>query len=212
MSEDKNKTKDETDGDSDGAVNDNDNGGEVSADGGGGGAAIEEMDADALRLAYAELRELYLRALAEQQNMRVRRDREAAEGLRFAVTGLARDLLEVDDNLSRALAEMARAEKTGGGDGLREGLEMVARGLRDALGRHGVRVFRAEGERLDPHVHEAMAEVESPLPAGYITDVIQEGWMIHDRLLRAARVMVSRGGAENSRGGGDSDGDKKGDE
>ncbi|MDA8002195.1 MAG: nucleotide exchange factor GrpE [Alphaproteobacteria bacterium] len=204
MSEDKNKTKDETDGDSDGAVNDN--GGEGSADGGGGVVAIEEMDADALRLAYAELRELYLRALAEQQNMRVRRDREAAEGLRFAVTGLARDLLEVDDNLSRALAEMARADKTGAGDGLREGLEMVARGLRDALGRHGVRVFRAEGERLDPHVHEAMAEVESPLPAGYITDVIQEGWMIHDRLLRAARVMVSRGG------GGDSDDGKKGDE
>ena len=89
---------------------------------------------------------------------------------------------------------------------------MVTRGRRGALGRHGVRVVRAEGERLDPHVHEAMAEVESPLPAGYITDVIQEGWMIHDRLLRAARVMVSRGGAENSRGGGDSDGDKKGDE
>ncbi|MGR4000316.1 MAG: nucleotide exchange factor GrpE [Alphaproteobacteria bacterium] len=166
-------------------------GSRVEADGGsdGDGLSVEEMDEDALRLAYGELRGLYLRALAEQRNLVGRRSREEAHARRFAGLGLARDLLEVDDNLLRALGAMADGEA-------KEGVGLVARGLREVLLRHGVVPFESVGERLDPHYHEALAEVESVLPAGSVVEVVQGGWMIHDKLLRAARVLVSRRGQE----------------
>ena len=154
-----------------------------------------------------ELRSAYLRALAEQRNMAERHRRQLEEERRFAPRALALELLDVADNLDRALAgdgngpvaqetsaEGAGAQAEGSEAArLREGVALVARHLEEALARHGVVRFEALGEPLDPHRHEAMAEVEGGEHApGHVAAVVQSGWLIHGRLLRPARVLVAK--------------------
>ena len=144
-------------------------------------ARIAELEAEA-----AELRNERLRALAEVENMRRRSERERREASRYGATALARDLLGVADNLRRALA-------TGAADGLLEGVELVERELGAALARHHIARIEAEGERFDHNRHQAMFEVETAdAEAGTVVQVVQEGYLLHDRLLRPAMVGVAR--------------------
>ena len=145
------------------------------------GARIAELEAEA-----GELRNERLRALAEVENMRRRSERERQEASRYGATALARDLLGVADNLRRALA-------TGAADGLLEGVELVERELSAAFARHHVTRIEAEGERFDHNRHQAMFEVETAdAEAGTIVQVVQEGYLLHDRLLRPAMVGVAK--------------------
>ena len=144
-------------------------------------ARIAELEAET-----QALKDERLRALAEVENMRRRSERERREASRYGATGLARDLLGVADNLRRALA-------SGGGEGLLEGVEMVERELGAAFARHNIARIEAEGERFDHNRHQAMFEVETAdAEAGTVVQVVQEGYLLHDRLLRPAMVGVAK--------------------
>jgi molecular chaperone GrpE len=158
-----------------------------------GFAVIEKLNAE-----NAEIKDRLLRALADVENMRRRSEREAADTRTYAVTAFARDLLSVTDNLARALENLP-AETRAAADGaikvFIEGVELTARELQAALGRHGVKKLQPHGEKFDPNFHQAMFEApDETLPAGTVTEVVQSGWKIGERVLRPALVGVSKGG------------------
>jgi molecular chaperone GrpE len=158
-----------------------------------GFAVIEKLNAE-----NAELKDRVLRALADVENMRRRSEREAADARTYAVTSFARDLLSVADNLARALENLpaeVRATAEGPMKTLVEGVELTARELQSVLGRHGVKKVEPQGEKFDPNFHEAIFEApDETLPAGTVTQVVQSGWKIGERVLRPAMVGVSKGG------------------
>ncbi|HLW26596.1 MAG TPA: nucleotide exchange factor GrpE [Kiloniellales bacterium] len=159
--------------------------------------AVLRAEADSLREEVAELKDQLLRALAETENVRNRARREREEALRYAAAPLAKDLLPVADNLRRAIESVgpeaaAEDERL---NSLRVGVEMTEKGLLDTLAKHGVARIDPLGERLDPHRHEAMMEIPDPSkPAGTVAQVFEVGYVLHDRLLRPARVGVAAGG------------------
>ena len=133
------------------------------------------------------LRELYLRKLAEFENSRKRQEREMADFRRFANSDLLRDLLPVVDNLERALEAPG-----GGGDGLRTGVELVLRQLKDVLTRHGLVEVSPMGDVFDPAVHEAIQRVPShDVEENTVVQVFQKGYLLGERLLRPALVVVA---------------------
>jgi molecular chaperone GrpE len=150
-----------------------------------------------------ELRDRLLRALAEQENIRRRAARERDEAVRFAASKLARDLLPTLDNLRRAL-DSVPAESTGevGEPAARllAGVAAIEKGLLEVLARHGISpIDPVLGEAFDPHFHQAMFEVEgSPYPAGTVAQILQPGYVQHERLLRPALVGVAAGPATAS--------------
>ena len=135
-----------------------------------------------------EMRDRLMRALAEAENVRKRAARDRTEAEQYGGSRLARDLLPVYDNLRRALDAVGE-----GNEAIAEGIELTLRELRSVFEKHGVRVVApAIGDRFDPQIHQAM--FEAPLPdtkAGEIIQVMAEGFMLHDRLLRPAQVGVS---------------------
>jgi len=137
-----------------------------------------------------------LRALAEQENLRRRAQREREEAVKFAASGLARDLLATADNLRRAIGsvpEEKAADETV--QQLLAGVAATERGLLEALEKHGIRRIDALGVPFDPSRHEAVFEVmDAKHPAGTVTEVLQPGYLHHDRLLRPAMVGVAKGG------------------
>jgi len=148
----------------------------------------------------AETRDKMLRTLAEMENLRQRTRREVADAKTYGISGFARDVLDIADNLQRALDAVpveARAAADPGLKALIEGVELTERSLHNALEKHGVRKFDPAGEKFDPNVHQAMYEVPDPsVPAGTIAQVIQSGYMIGERVLRPALVGVAKGGAK----------------
>lgn len=142
-----------------------------------------------------ELRDRWLRAEAELQNYRRRAQRELEEARRAADEPWLIRLIEVLDDLERAI-ESARQE--GADPSWLRGVDLAAQRLRDQLGRSGVTPIAAQGEPFDPHVHEALMEVDARGGAtpGTVAQVIRPGWKRGDRVLRAARVAVVREPAE----------------
>jgi molecular chaperone GrpE len=157
----------------------------------GAAARVTELEAE-----LADCKDRLLRALAEQENARRRALREREEGIRFAASGLARDLLATADNLRRAI-ESVRDETTTD-ETLRQlltGVVATERALLETLAKHGIRRIDSLGEPFDPERHEAAFEVTDPeRPAGTVAEVLQEGYLHHDRLLRPAMVGVAKGG------------------
>lgn len=144
----------------------------------------------------AELKDRLLRTLAEMENLRRRTQREIEEARKFAITGFARDLLEVVDNLGRALAAVP-AEAREQNDFLKNlvlGVEMTERALLNAFEKHQVRrVEPKKGEKFDHNLHQAMFEVPTTTqPPGTVAEVVQAGYVIADRLLRPALVGVAK--------------------
>ncbi|MEY2883709.1 MAG: protein GrpE [Pseudomonadota bacterium] len=137
----------------------------------------------------ADLKDRLLRAAAETENTRRRLEREKADTAAYAMTGFARDLLAVADNLQRAVAALP-AE---GFDNVRAGIEATGRELLAIFGRNGISRVETAGQRLDPNRHQAMLEVEhATLEPGHIVDELQAGYVIKDRLLRPALVSVAK--------------------
>jgi molecular chaperone GrpE len=150
-----------------------------------------------LETANAELNDRVLRLAAEVENTRRRGEREKADASRYAIASFARDLLAVADTFQRAL-DNAPAE--GGADtsevvsSFITGVKMTERTLAAALERHGVRKIDPKGERFDPNLHQAVAQAPAPgVPAGFVAETAQPGFIIGDRVLRAAMVIVSTG-------------------
>ncbi len=163
--------------------------------------AEEEIENEAARAArleteVAELHDQLLRALAETENQRRRSQREREEAVRYAAAPMLRDLLAVADNLQRALESVPgdASNQDGALKILLEGVQLTARELQTVFERHGIVKLDPMGERLNPHHHEAMFEVPDPeQPSGTIVQVVQPGYLLHDRLLRPARVGVAKG-------------------
>jgi molecular chaperone GrpE len=143
------------------------------------------------------LKDQFLRAMAEAENVRKRSERQLGEAHKYGVANFARAVLTVADDLSRAL--MAVPEDQRQGDGLLQtllgGVEAVERELSKVMVDHNIERIDPVGEPFDPNFHEAMFEVpDSDYPGGTVAQVIQPGYRLHDRLLRPARVGVAKGG------------------
>jgi molecular chaperone GrpE len=143
----------------------------------------------------AEYKDRALRALAEMENVRRRAQRERDEAAKYAVSGFAKDLLSVADNLRRALASV---DPTRVGDdvvrNLLAGVEATERELLGVFERNGIRRVDPKGEKFDHNFHQAIFEAENTgKPAGAVTEVLQPGYVLHDRLLRPAMVGVAKG-------------------
>ena len=162
----------------------------------------EQGSAEALVRENVDLRDKALRTLAEMENLRKRTAREVADARTYGITGFARDVLGIADNLQRAL-DAVPAETRESADpmlkALIEGVELTERSLLNALEKNGVKKFDPSGEKFDPNFQQAMYEVpDASVPAGTVVQVVQAGYMIGERVLRPALVGVSKGGARAS--------------
>ena len=149
----------------------------------------------------ADLKDKLLRTLADMENLRRRSQKERQDALRYGASGLALEILTVADNLRRAL-ESAPADdgpEDGALAGFVEGVELTEKSLHAALERQGVRRIEPEGEKFDPQFHEAMLEVPAPGAApGTVVQVLEVGYVIHERLLRPAKVSIARATPEDA--------------
>ena len=179
-----------------GTVPANDAGGPLEDDAGAGTADDRLI---ALETELADVKDRMLRALAETENTRRRAQREREDSQKYAITGFAKDLLSAVDNLRRALESVPEAEvKDAKLRGLLDGVAATERELLSALERHGVKRIDPKGEKFDHNFHQAIFEVENTgQPAGTVVEVLQPGYVLHDRLLRPAMVGVAKGGPQS---------------
>jgi molecular chaperone GrpE len=156
--------------------------------------ATEAVDVATLVAENASLRDRLLRALADAENMRRRAERTAEETRQYAISDFARDILTVADNLQRTIAAAERhSGETVEDAALIEGVRATDRILQQTLERFGIRKIDALGRRFDPTLHEAVMEVDDDSqPPGTVVRVAEDGYTIHDRLLRPARVFIAR--------------------
>ena len=151
----------------------------------------EEMQR--LRHEVAEAEKRVLMAQADAENFRKRTRRDFEEQKKYAAQDLVAGILEVRDNLIRAIEASENATDS---SGLHEGVTMVAKQLDDTLAKFSVREIPAEGELFDPNFHEAISQVPSDThPSGTIAHVAQTGFQMHDRVVRPSHVVVSTGPA-----------------
>ena len=168
---------------------------------------------EALAKENAELKDRVLRLAAEMENLRKRMAREVEDTRAYAITKFARDMLTATDSLSRALLVLpaeTRDTAEGALKSLIEGIDLTEREMQRLLAVHGVKPIEAEGQKFDPHKHQAMFEVPDPSrPEGTVVQVVQTGYAIGDRVLRPAMVGIAKGGPANANTpGGDSHIDK----
>lgn len=166
------------------------------------GEPTPEQAIEALQAEVDSLRDKMLRAAAEAENTRKRASRDVQETRDYAITGFARDMLDIADNLNRAVGAVDDETRSNGSEALKnliEGVEMTERKLLSTLERHGVKKIDPDpGEALDPNVHQAAAQIPANQPKGCIAEVMQPGYVIGSRTLRAAMVVVSSGPAEGT--------------
>jgi molecular chaperone GrpE len=156
--------------------------------------SVEELAKEA-----AESRDKMLRTLAEMENLRKRTAKEVADARSYGIQNFARDVLDIADNLQRALDAVPPDTRAAADPGLKaliEGVELTERSLHNTLEKNGVKKFDPSGEKFDPNFQQAMYEVPDPsVPAGTVVQVVQAGYTIGERMLRPALVAVSKGGA-----------------
>ncbi len=152
----------------------------------------------ALEAEVADLKDKLLRTLADMENLRRRTEKEVREGREYAITGFARDLLSVVDNMDRAVAAVPEDVRLAADEALKsllEGVDLTSRELAKTLAKHGVKKLEPLNGRFDPNVHQAMFELPNPdVPSGTVVQVLQDGYVIGDRVLRPALVGVAKGG------------------
>src|ERR1700744_4336238 len=148
----------------------------------------KEGSVDALAKEVAESRDKMLRTLAEMENLRQRTRREVADAKTYGITGFARDLLDIADNLQRAVPEVPDEDKATADPGLKalmEGVELTERSLLNTLEKNGVKKFDPSGEKFKPNFQQAMYEVpDASGPSGTVVQVVQSGYTIGERILR----------------------------
>ncbi|WP_300542714.1 nucleotide exchange factor GrpE [Maricaulis sp.] len=152
------------------------------------------------------MRDKLLRALAEAENTRRRAEKEVKDTRDYAVSSFAKDMLDVADNLSRAIGAVDQSQLDDAPDAVKnlvEGVEMTEKAMLSKMERHGVKkVDPAPGDAFDPHLHQAVAQIPSDQPSGKIASVMQTGFVIGQRTLRAAMVAVSAGSPSGDGDGG----------
>ena len=161
-----------------------------------GAAAIARIEE--LELELATLKDQALRAMAEAENVKRRSEKEVTAARIFGIERFANDVLSVHDNLSRALLTLEGVDKSElceNAKNLVEGIELTEKDLMTILARHGVSAVAGQGSKFDPNVHQAVANIPSDEDKGNVATVMQSGFKIGDRTLRAAMVAVSTGKA-----------------
>ena len=177
---------------------------EVEDEAGGSGSKIDIEISDAVEADFCDQQDLLdqvkdaegraLRAQAELENFRARTRREMDDQLRFANQGLLNDLLPAIDNIFRAVSAASKDEEAGG---VLEGVLMVAQQLIDTLERYHCKRIDAVGAEFDPNLHEAISQMPSDQhEAGTVIQAVQEGYVLHERVIRPAQVIVSTGPAD----------------
>ena len=159
-------------------------------------------DAGALEAQVGDLTDRLLRAHAEMDNLRKRTERDKTDIAKYAISKFAREILAIGDNLQRAIAAVppGAAEADPALKSLIDGVAMTEREFLNVLARNGVQRIDSEGEPFDPHRHQAMTEVHDPnVAAGTVVQVFQPGYIIEDRVLRPAMVVVAKGGAKKAK-------------
>jgi molecular chaperone GrpE len=158
-------------------------------------ARVTELEAE-----LAEYKDRLLRALAETENVRRRAQREREDASKYAVAGFAKELLSAADNLRRALESLPESEaKDERTRSLLAGVAATERELLGVFERHGIKRIDPKGEAFDHNFHQAIFEAERPdQPGGSVVEVLQPGYVLHDRLLRPAMVGVAKGGPKPS--------------
>ena len=163
-------------------------------------SVLEKLQADNKALAEdaASMKDRLLRTLAEMENLRRRTEKEVADAKNYGVASFARDMLTFGDNLHRALAAVPSAaleEADGTLKSFVQGVELTEKDFQSRLARHGVKKIEPHGLKFDPNHHEALFEApDESLPHGTVTQVVEHGYTIGERVLRPAKVGVSRGG------------------
>lgn len=152
-------------------------------------------DADTPDQKIKELEERLKRAIAEQENLRKRMEREKADTARYAIANFAREVVGIADNIQRAIDAVPK-DAAANDPALKtflEGIEVTERELHKAMERHGIARLNPEGEKFDPNYHQAMFEVPTAdMPSGMVIQVVQPGYLLEDRVLRPALVGVSK--------------------
>ena len=158
-------------------------------------------DLAVLKQENADLKDRVLRALAEAENIRRRAEREVSEAKLYGAANFAREMLTFADNLRRAIESVpqdVRADLTPSLSALLEGVELTEKDFLSRLGRFGVKPIEALGARFDPNQHEALFEIPDETKiAGTVAQVVEQGYLINDRVLRPAKVGVARGGPKS---------------
>lgn len=147
---------------------------------------LEEL-LKAAELQAAEHHDAWLRAKAETENIRRRAQEDVAKAHKFAIENFASELLAVKDSLEAALTA-----DTSSADNLKNGVELTLRQLSAVFGKFNLAEVDPQGEAFDPHRHQAMSMVDSDQPANTVVSVLQKGYLLSDRVLRPALVMVAK--------------------
>ena len=172
--------------------------GETAAPASDTAARRQENTEDAAAREAAEYKDRWMRSLAEMENLRRRTEREIADARLYGITQFARDIVTVADNMERALSALdneLRQTADAAVKGLLDGVEITERELLKVLEKHGVQKIDPQGQKFDPHRHQAMFEVPDPtVPAGTVVQVVQAGYIIADRVLQPALVGIAKGG------------------
>ncbi len=159
-----------------------------------------QAERDGLMEEREQLMDQLLRARAEFDNYRKRVNRDSEQTRKMAAEAIVRDLLPIMDNLELAVEHAG--ENTESGEGLREGVNMVLKQMRDVLTRHGLESIESHKAPFDPNVHEALMQTHSDeVPADHVAQVFQKGYKLGDRILRPAKVVVSQGPAQTAETG-----------
>ena len=154
---------------------------------------VDQLEDD-LTIQLEEMKNNWLRAMADLENLRRRTTREKEEALKYGAVSFARDIVSTVDNVQRALESCPLTDDLPPSvQALIKGVEMIAKEVGSTFERHGVKKVSSLGEKFDPNLHQAMFEVETmEQEPGTVVQVLQDGYLMHDRLLRAAMVGVAK--------------------
>ncbi|HAG53279.1 MAG TPA: nucleotide exchange factor GrpE [Alphaproteobacteria bacterium] len=153
----------------------------------------EKSEVEVLAEENTELKNKVLKAMAETENLRKRHQRELADANKYAATKFAKEMLAVQDNMLRALESLDKVETQDEHlKGTLEGIKMVSSQLENSFTQAGIEKIKALGEKLNPELHQAMAQVESEAEAGTIIEEFQSGYTIHGRVLRPSMVVIAK--------------------
>ena len=160
-------------------------------------AEIEKLETEK-----SQLKDSYLRAHAEMENVRRRAAKDVKDAREYSIAGFAREMLAVADNLRRALDAIPQESRDAGDKGfetLIEGVEMTERAMMQGLEKYGVKRISPVNERFDPNLHQAMFEIpNTDIPNNTVLQVVQDGFVIGERCLRPAMVGISKGGPKQA--------------
>ena len=161
----------------------------------------QDLLIDELKIKLKDVEDKLLRSLADNDNLRKRHDKEIEDNSKYAIKNLSYSLLNVADNLERALKSIPNNETEGLDNNVIKnlviGIKAVEKELIDSLEKHGVSKFESVNQKFNPEIHQAVSKVHNEKPEGLIVEEMQKGFKIGERLLRPAMVVVSMGPEKN---------------